>query len=353
MDVRPLFVAAHVREPLGEAGYLGNLAAGLIEGRSPMFLPGPLTRGPSRPTHVSLIGLRRRLLLVVALLGALASVWSPSHGRAAVDGYVATDVLYLRADPGTDGAVLAEMYEGEYVAVIDGPSEHGWYYIDYAGMNGWAHGKYLSIGGSGGWVAEVGASGGTAWVGTDALNVREAPSQDATVLDVLRQGAELALAGGAEAGFYPILQGGAVGWVWGEYVSWEAVGSGPEQWLDVDRSSGTVRMMIGDEPIATYVASMGYDQSSDGFNATANGSFRVYEKIAGLTWSPFARAYIKSWVGFDPTRLNGFHGYTLNEDGRQISGGGGPTAGCIATSPPEAREIYAFATIGMRVEVHW
>lgn len=352
--MRPLFAVADVQEPLGEAGYLGSLAAGLIEGRSPMLIPGPSTRGPLWPAPASLGG-SRRLLLLVALLVGLASLSAPAVGHAAQDAYVATDVLYLRAEPGTDGAVLAEMYDGEYVAVIDGPSEHGWYYVDYAGINGWAHGKYLSISGSGGWAggSEVGASTGTAWVGTDALNVRAAPSRDAEVIDTLAQGAELALAGGPEAGFYPILAGGVVGWVWGEYVAWEAVAAGPERWLDVDRSSGTVRMMIGDEPIATYVASMGFDDSDDGFYATALGSYRVYEKVGGLSWTPYGQAYIKYWVGFDPSRLNGFHSYSLDEDGRRIRGGDGPTGGCIATDPQSAKEIYAFAAEGMRVEVHW
>lgn len=352
--MRPQFAVADVREPLGEAGYLGNLAAGQLEGRSPMFIPGRLTRGPARPTHASPGVTRRTLLLLVAILIGLTSLAAPADGRAARDSYVATDVLNLRVEPSTDADVLAEMYEGEYVAVIDGPTEHGWYYVDYAGINGWAHGRYLAIGGSSGWGGvEVGGATGTAWVGTDALNVRDSPSQDGAVIDTLGQGAELALAGGPEAGFYPIVYGGGIGWVWGEYVSWEAVDAGAERWLDIDRSSGTVRMMVGDEPIATYVASMGYDDSDDGFNATAIGSYRVYEKIAGLTWSPFARAYIKYWVGFDPSRLNGFHGYTMDEDGRRIAGGDGPTAGCVATEPSEAKEIYRFATVGMRVEVHW
>ena len=351
--MRPLFAVAGVRNPLGEAGYLGTLAAGLIEGRSPMFIPGPSTREPSRLASAP-IGACRRLLLLVALLAGLVSLSAPAVGRAAQDAYIATDVLYLRAEPSTGGAVLAQMYDGEYVAVIDGPSDHGWYYIDYAGMNGWAHGKYLSIGGPGGWeTSSYVGGGGTAWVGTDALNVRAAPSQDADVLDVVTQGAELAVAGGSEAGFYPIYAGGGIGWVWAEYVSWEAVSSGPEQWLDVDRSSSTVRMMIGDAPIATYVASMGFDDSDSGFYATALGSYRVYEKYGGLSWTPYGQAYIKYWVGFDQSRLNGFHSYSLNEDGKRIRGGDGLTGGCIATDPQSAKEIYNFATPGMRVEVHW
>ena len=356
--MRPLFAAGDVRDPLGEAGYLGILAAGLIEGRSPMFLPGPPTRGPSRPTRVSSTGSRRRLLLLLAaLLLALTSLSAPAVGRAARDGYVATDVLNLRAEPGMWGGVLAEMGEGDYVAVIDGPTEDGWYYVDHDGTVGWTYGGYLSIDGATGWAAaaetEVGGSAGTAWVGTDALNVRELPSQDAAVLDTLGQGAELALAGGPESGFYPILLGGGIGWVWAEYVTWEPVSVGPEQWLDVDRSSGTVRMMVGEESIATYAASMGFDDSDDGFYATALGSYHVYDKVAGLTWTPYGQAFIKYWVGFDPSRLNGFHSYSLDENGRRIKGGDGPTGGCISTDPQSAKEIHAFAAIGMRVEVHW
>jgi uncharacterized protein YgiM (DUF1202 family) len=342
VDVRPLFAVADVRNPLGEAGYLGTLAAGHIEGRSPMSLSGPPTRVPSRPAQAAPRAPRRRLLLLlVAMVVAMASGMTPPSARAATDAYVATDVLYLRDEPGTGGAVLTEMYDGEYVTVINGPSEHGWYYLDYAGVNGWAHGKYLSIDGSNGWATEAGAGGGTAWVGTDALNVRDTPSQDGEVLDTLGQGTELVLAGGAEAGFYPILLGGGIGWVWGGYVSWEPVSSDSERWLDVDRSSSTVRMMVGDAPIATYVANMGFDGSGDGFYATALGSYHVYEMYAGLNWTPYGKAYIKYWVGFDQSRLNGFHSYSLNKRGNPIEGGDGPTGGCISTDLQSPRRSTA------------
>ena len=317
---------------------------------------GLTTRGPLRPTH-RFPSAPRRLLILLALVVAVVSLAAPTRTRAASDGYVATDALYLRAEAGTWGAVLDEMIEGDYVAVVDGPTEDGWYFVDHEGTAGWAYGGYLSIGGRSGWASaaetEVGAATGTAWVGTDALNVRAEASQDGAILDTLGQGAELAVAGGPEAGFYPILAGGGIGWVWGEYVSWEPVDTGPERWLDVDRSSGTVRMMVGGEPIATYAASMGFDDSDDGFYATAIGTYHVYDKLAGLSWTPYGQAFIKYWVGFDPSRLNGFHSYSLDEDGHRVEGGDGPTGGCISTDVQSAKEIHAFATVGMRVEVHW
>lgn len=86
----------------------------------------------------------RVVLVSVLLLSIFCLTASPS--RAAIDGYVDTDVLLLRSDPGTGGDVLARMHGGEYVAIIDGPSNNGWYFIDYAGIQGWAHGGYLSVG---------------------------------------------------------------------------------------------------------------------------------------------------------------------------------------------------------------
>lgn len=313
------------------------------------------TRWPARP-HRRLRATAWRVA-VVLLLAAVFVPLSSGSAEASSGSFVATDLLNLRVEPGTGAAVIDQMWSGEHLTVLDGPTEDGWYYVDYAGEAGWAFGGYLTVDDVAGWATPeetgVGGTRGAAWVDTDGLNVRSGADRDAGVIDTVVQGTELEVVGAEVDGFYPVAYGGGLGWVWGKYVSWEPVSAGPEEWLDVDRSSGTVRMMVGDEPIATYAASMGFDGSADGFYATAIGSYRVYEKIAGLTWSPFARAYIKSWVGFDPSRLNGFHAYTMDGDGRQIRGGDGPTGGCIATDPEAAKELYAFASLGMRVEVHW
>jgi uncharacterized protein YgiM (DUF1202 family) len=297
-----------------------------------------------------------RVVLVSVFLLSLFSATTHSAG-AAIDSYVDTDALYLRAEPSTNGEVIAEMTYGEYVAVIDGPSDHGWYFLDYAGVQGWAHGKYLNVGGSAdsysAGSANVGGNGDTVWVDTDALNVRADASSDAWVLGTIGQGAELTIVGESWDGFYPVAYGDQTGWVAGKYLSWAPVGQGQERWIDVDRSSSTIRLMVGSESIGYWWAAMGFDTSEDGFYATALGTYYVFEKNAELTWTDWANGYIMYWVAFDPDRANGFHSFTMDKKGRVIEGGDGATGGCVAMDPGLAESLYEFATFGTRVEVHW
>jgi uncharacterized protein YraI len=316
---------------------------------------GRLTRGLTAHSRraTDVVGWRITLVLIL-FLTFLSATQSPAS--AAEESYVATDVLYLRSAPTSDASVTAEMYYGEYVAVIDGPTEHGWYFVDYAGMQGWAHGRYLSFGGppSGSSGSEpVGGEGGSAWVDTDVLNVRAEPSTDAWVMGSASQGAELAIVGDPVEGFYPIAYGSEIGWVAGKYLSWQTVDGGAERWIIVDRGSSTVNLMVGNDVVASYWAAMGFDTSEDGFYATALGTYYVYEKNAELTWTDWAKGYIQYWVAFDPDRYNGFHGYTMNKRGNVIDGGNGPTGGCVALDPSFAAAVYEFVTFGTRVEVRW
>jgi lipoprotein-anchoring transpeptidase ErfK/SrfK len=125
-----------------------------------------------------------------------------------------------------------------------------------------------------------------------------------------------------------------------------------ERWVDVDRSNRRIRLMIGGTPVKTYAAQMSADDDN-GFYSTAIGSYTIYSKHANLAYTPYAKAYIMYWAGFDPARDNGFHGWTMDHRGNVIPGGDGATWGCVATKPSDAAEIYAFVEIGTRIEIHW
>lgn len=245
----------------------------------------------------------KRLLVTLVVLGALAVPFLPSaggHARAGQGATVVTDVLNLRADATTSAGVLNQMVYGDRVDILYGPFNNGWYQVRFNGTDGYAFGAYLDLDGSGrGW------SGGDAAVGGNSGAAVAAPDP------------------------------------------------GPEHWIDVNRSAQRVTLMIGDQPQASYWASMGYDTSGSGFYSTAVGTYYVYSMYAPLSYTPWANAYIEDWIGFDPDRSNGFHSWTMDANGNVIAGGDGPTGGCIATSPGEAAEIYNFASIGMRVEVHF
>ncbi len=244
-------------------------------------------------THLSVLAM---ICLVVAGLG-FATAGEAKAGSAAT---INTDVLSLRAEPTTDGALLVTMMEGDRVDVLYGPTDGGWYEVRFEGIDGWALGSYLMIDGSSGW---SGSTGGTDATAQEAPRTAPAPAA--------------------------------------------------ERWIDVNRSSGAVTLYSGDVAEQTVWGVTGWDQTNEGFYATANGTFYVFAKNEALTWTPWANAYISEWVGFDPDRSNGFHGYTQDANGNVIAGGDGPTGGCVALEPWAASVVYAFADYGMRVEVHW
>ncbi len=307
---------------------------------------------------------RRRfgsLSALTLLIAILALTLSPLPVRGASYAYVDTDELNLRDGPGTWANVQNKMWQGEPVDIIDGPTDDGWYQVSYYGEVGWAYGGYLSIDGESGWYEESGSGGSggvggygvAAWVNTDRLNMRAWASLDANVLDLLFQGEEVTVTGYEENGFVPISAHGFEAWVWSDYLTWDGpVESGPERWIDVDRSSQTVTLYEGDTAIVSYWAALGYDKSTDGFYSTAIGTYYVYGKHAPLAWTEWGKAYITWWVAFDPYRDNGFHSYSMDRNGRVLPNGDGATGGCVATEPAAAEVIYNFATIGMRVEVH-
>ncbi|MGB3328899.1 MAG: L,D-transpeptidase [Thermomicrobiales bacterium] len=166
-------------------------------------------------------------------------------------------------------------------------------------------------------------------------------------------------------GMTEIRYNGEDGWVWDADISLDgsggvggysgavttASGSG-DHWIDVNRSNGQVTLYVGDEVYAVYWGSLSYDTSDGGFYTTASGTYYVYSMYEPLSYTPYANNYITDWVGFDPSRDNGFHSWTRDASGAVIPGGSGATAGCVGLEPSAAQAVYDFSYIGMMVVVH-
>ena len=315
------------------------------------------------------VGLTLWLAAVIAMVGIATPGRTPAVS-AATTGVVATDALQVRAEPGTWAEVIGVLPGGEWVEIWRGPTGDNWYQIAYAGGGGWVHGDFLSLDGAGAvaagggpsWSSGVGGAGGAnAWVDTDALNVRAGASTDAAVYDRVAYGDGVSVLGGEVNGFVPVAYARGQGWVWAGYLRWDGPPTGgtasrspaPERWIDVDRSAQRVTLFVGNEPVASFWGAMGFDDSNDGFYATANGTYAVYALNAELTWTPWAKAYIEDWVAFDPARQNGFHSYLMDARGNVLPEGADPTGGCVAVDPWGSQQIFDFAEVGMRVEVHW
>lgn len=125
-----------------------------------------------------------------------------------------------------------------------------------------------------------------------------------------------------------------------------------ERWVDVNRSTGQVTLYTGNTAQHIFWGSLSRD-STDGYYATASGTYYVYTKHVPLTYTPYADNYITHWVGFDDYRANGFHSYTKDGSGNVIPNGASFTAGCVALAPGEIEILYNFTFVGMRVEIHW
>lgn len=250
---------------------------------------------------------RRKFLagITATSLGLIAGSASRSANKAAASGsigYVAVQGAELFAHP-SNLTPLLYMDEGVAVDVLFGPHE-GLYEIRYYGTDGWIWADYLSMDG---YAAPAGNIGG----GEEPPVTEDSASAPAPVANAA------------------------------------------ERWIDVNRSSGLVSLMIGNDAIASFWGSLGWEATDDGFYATANGSYNIYGFDYSLHYTEYADNYITHWVAFDPIRFNGFHSYTKNKNGEILPNGAGRTAGCVALAPGDIDQLWDFSEMGMRVEVHW
>ncbi len=260
---------------------------------------------PALATPLTSVTNRRKFLagITAASLGLAVGSTTFSANKASANGsigYVAVQGAELFVHP-TDLSPILYMDEGVPVDVLFGPHE-GLYEIRYYGTDGWIWAEYLSLDGS---LAPAGNIGG----GEEAPVVQDAPAANPASSD--------------------------------------------EHWIDVNRTSGLVSLMIGENPIAGFWGSMGWETTDDGFYATAIGTYHVYGFDESLHYTDFAGNYISNWVAFDPVRYNGFHSYTKDKKGNILPNGAGRTAGCVALAPGDIDQLWDFAQMNMRVEVHW
>jgi hypothetical protein len=227
--------------------------------------------------------------LAAIVVAITVAVGAPTVTQAEGGASVAAPQLNLRAEPGTWAPVVGQLWQGERLVLLNGPTPDDWYHVQAGDQTGWAYGGLLAV-----------------------------------------DGAD------------PVLSQGGLG-----------VTHTTERWVDVNRTSQTVTLYEGDVAVAAYWAAMGSDPTDDGFFATAVGTHYVYEKYGGLSWTDWGGAWVDDWVGFDPARLNGFHTYLMDIAGQVIPGGDNPTGGCVALAPTAADQLFAFVSVGTRIEVHY
>lgn len=222
------------------------------------------------------------------------------------------------------------------------------------------------LGGIGAFGANKAAAGQIGYIGTQGAELFVSWDNLTTIL-YMDQGVPVDVFYGPHYGLYHIRYYDTAGWIWAEYLDLDgapapagapaqesaAESASGEHWIDVNRSSGYTALMIGNQEVAGFWASVGWEQTDYGFYATAIGTYYIYEFRKHLQYTSYADNYITHWIGFDWERYNGFHSYTKDSSGNIVPNGGGRTAGCVALAPNDIDQLWDFAQMGMRVEVHW
>jgi uncharacterized protein YraI len=253
---------------------------------------------------------------------------------------VITDVLNVRSGRGTDSEILGALPEGSSVEVL-GAAEGGFVPVRFESGTGWMAAAYLEIDGQRPDVAlnPVPVSDALAAepVTSDAVAVKPEPS-DAVVVEPEPVDDEPMVTEEPPAEPEPDIAEPA---------------QPAERWIDIDRSTATVTLYEGQTPVASYQGKIGRDPATDGFYSTAIGTYHVYSMNKGLSPTPFADdTYLTDWVGFDPVRKNGIHSPVRDADGNEKAWQNATTLGCVRLQADAAVAVFAFAEIGMRVEVH-
>jgi hypothetical protein len=126
------------------------------------------------------------------------------------------------------------------------------------------------------------------------------------------------------------------------------------RWISVNLTDGVTRLMDGRKLVQAFPSAWGYGVvgSESDFYATAPGTYYVYSRTDYMWYDwQWSKLWIYGFVGFDPSRANGFHSFLYDKDGKLVDGQLGPVShGCVRVE--DWRAIYEFSRIGMPVVVH-
>lgn len=204
-------------------------------------------------------------------------------GPAASSGATATVAdgpLNMRASASTDGAILKSLADGA-VVTLTGQASGGFLRATHAGTTGWVFAPYLTSGGQ----SAGSPSGSMARVIDGSLNLRSAASTDASVLDVMPDGAQVTLLGSTANGFSRVSWQGTTGWAWTAYLSTGGSSSSGQTARVIDgslnlrSSASTSSSVLLVMPDGASVSLLG--QSSNGFTLVS------YQGTQGWAYSQY------------------------------------------------------------------
>lgn len=125
------------------------------------------------------------------------------------------DSVSVRAEAGTEAAVVGKMFKGDAGNILD--QQDGWTMIQSGDVTGWVSDEYLAFGKD---AAERAATDvkKMATVTADALKVRDEPGTDAPVIDLIGRGEQIEVGEEQDGWLQIIYSDGEVDYVSADYV---------------------------------------------------------------------------------------------------------------------------------------
>ena len=149
-----------------------------------------------------------RVLLLGTILTALCTVGASAACLGV--GTVNTGALRLRAEPSSEGAILATASQEECVVILEQVDED-WYRVDYKSVEGYMSAAYLDV------AEQADAELGYGVVLPSALNMRVGPSVDYSCVAILNQRTVVEIHG-VDKGWYKVSYGDVEGYVSSTYL---------------------------------------------------------------------------------------------------------------------------------------
>jgi uncharacterized protein YraI len=116
---------------------------------------GRLVGGGRQSRACGVVGWLAAFVVAMAM-----TVEVPAGTRAEGGATVAVPQLNVRAEPGTWAPVVGQLWQGERLALLDGPTPDDWYQVQAGDQTGWAYGGLLAFDGAGDALGQGGWGGG-------------------------------------------------------------------------------------------------------------------------------------------------------------------------------------------------
>ncbi|MBW3111900.1 SH3 domain-containing protein [Bacillus sp. MCCB 382] len=152
---------------------------------------------------------------------------------------VNTDGLRVRTGPSTSDGVVTVLHNGDAVNVTDEDGE--WLLIESGGTRGWVHSQYVSGKDSTSSTPSKKSENEQGIITDNALNVRNSPSLQSSVLGVLNKGDKVEVTGSV-TGWYEIEFGNDKAWISESYVEFS---DGADDAGSDEESTSTPEDLVG------------------------------------------------------------------------------------------------------------